>query len=103
MTEQEILKRAVYKYGPKTQEIKAVEELGELQQAICKVLLENEHGHLGAVARETEHMFEEIADVEIMLDQIRIIYSEADQSVAAWRAKKLHRLAERMGLRKWEV
>lgn len=101
MTEQEILKRAVYRFGPKLQEVKAVEELAELQQAICKALFENEKGSLGAVAGSVEHIFEEMADVEIMLDQIRIIYSDADREIAAWRAKKVARLASRLGLRNW--
>lgn len=55
-------------YGMKNQEDKAIEELAELQKAILK---HREHKDC-----ETEkNIIDEIADVEIMLNQLKIIYS----------------------------
>ena len=99
MTDYEIMKRAVYKFGPKAQEVKAVEELAELQQAICKVIDACEHQNMRSIVESTAHMFEEMADVEIMLDQLRIIFSDASVEVEVWKQKKLARLAQRMGVR----
>ena len=62
MTEYEILTSAIEKYGEKAQEEVAIEELSELIQAIC-------HKHRG---RE-HNIAEEIADVEIMLKQLKLI------------------------------
>ena len=68
MTEYEILNAAIEKYGDKEQEEVAIEELSELIQAIC-------HKHRG---RE-HNIAEEIADVEIMLKQLKIINKCASQ------------------------
>jgi len=48
------------KFGNKAQMIKAIEELSELQKALCKYLLGDQDG---------EPIIEEIADVEIMTAQ----------------------------------
>ena len=64
-------------YGTKNQEDKAIEELAELQQAILK--------HREYRNYETEkNIIDEIADVHIMLEQLKIIYSchkEVDERV----------------------
>ena len=55
-------------YGTKAQQDIAIEELAELQKAILK------HRRYGS--KETEQaIIDEIADVEIMLEQLKIIYS----------------------------
>ena len=55
-------------YGTKHQEDIAIEELSELQKAILK------HRRYGD--KETEQaIIDEIADVQIMLEQLKIIYS----------------------------
>ncbi len=55
-------------YGVKPQEDIALEELSELQKAILK------HRRYGN--KETEQaIIDEIADVQIMLEQLKIIYS----------------------------
>lgn len=59
-------------YGTKNQEDKAIEELAELQKAILK---HREHNNC-----ETEKsIVDEIADVSIMLEQLKIIYSCAKE------------------------
>lgn len=84
MTEYEILNAAIEKYGEKEQEEVAIEELSELIQAIC-------HKHRG---RE-HNIAEEIADVEIMLEQLKII-NECFDEVARIRAEKELRLEGRI-------
>ena len=84
MTEYEILTSAIEKYGEKAQEEVAIEELSELIQAIC-------HKHRG---RE-HNIAEEIADVEIMLEQLKII-NDCPNQVRVIKAEKLFRLKERV-------
>lgn len=80
----EIFKRAIEFYGAEHQENMCIEECAELIQTINKK-------HRG----EAHNIPEEIADVEIMLEQLKIINCcRAD--VEKIRVKKLLRLAERM-------
>ena len=68
LTEIEILIEAIKTFGEKAQEEMAIEECSELIQAIS-------HKH-----RNRQHnIAEEIADVEIMLSQLKIIYSCKDE------------------------
>lgn len=53
-------------YGKESQSIVAIEELSELQKELCKMLR-----GIG----NPEHLAEEIADVEIMLCQIKELYA----------------------------
>ena len=76
-----ICNKAINSYGNASQKIKAIEEMGELIQAISKSLLDNEND-----------VEEEIADVEIMLTQLKIMYSLND--IENWRNYKLKRLKE---------
>ena len=78
-----ICNKAINSYGNASQKIKAIEEMGELIQAISKSLLDNEN-----------NVEEEIADVEIMLTQLKIMYSLND--IENWRNYKLNRLKERV-------
>lgn len=84
MTEYEILNAAIEKYGEKEQEEVAIEELSELIQAIC-------HKHRG---RE-HNIAEEISDVEIMLEQLKII-NECYTESAMIKDEKVSRLEWRM-------
>jgi len=63
----ELYRNAVQKWGNQAQWIKAVEECGELIQAISKHMLGGE---------DIQHMFGEIADVEIMLGQLKFMLGE---------------------------
>lgn len=89
-----VIKKAVRHYGGYSQVIKAMEELGELIQALAK--------YIGPVPEDgteimtiIDHVAEEAADVSIMLDQLRIILDNSEL-VDDWRYKKLVRLAERI-------
>ena len=80
MTDHEIMTAAILTYGEQHQEIVAMEECAELITAIS-------HKH-----RCREHnIAEEIADVEIMLEQLKIINC-CSQEVAEIRKKKMERL-----------
>lgn len=62
------------------------EEMAELQNAICKELRGRD---------SKEHIAEEIADVEIMLEQMKIHY-QVRETARRKRRKKLERLRERI-------
>jgi NTP pyrophosphatase (non-canonical NTP hydrolase) len=79
-----LLNQAIEKFGATEQENLAIEECSELIQAIS-------HKHRG---RE-HNIAEEIADVEIMLDQLRII-NDCFYEVANIKEIKLERLEERL-------
>lgn len=83
MTDRELYLEAIKKYGEENQIKKAVEEMAELTKELCK-------------NNDPMHIAEEIADVEIMLEQLKLIYYCAF-TVNVWRAKKLDRLKERLG------
>ena len=93
MTESELrtLRRAVDVYGARRQVVKALEELGELTQALCK-WLGGDDPDPGLILG---HMHEEIADVEIMLAQLRMM-TRADRQIDQWIALKVARLKERL-------
>ena len=86
MNERQILGRAVSFYGSEIQRVVAIEELSELQKELCKSL------RSGA---DRPHIAEEIADVQIMLEQMMMLY-ECHEDVAIWRSKKVERLYERL-------
>ena len=86
MDERQILGRAISFYGSEIQRVIAIEELSELQKELCKSLR-------GQTDRQ--HIAEEIADVQIMLEQMMILY-ELHYDVVAWRWKKVDRLRNQL-------
>lgn len=82
----EILREAILHYGATAQEDLCMEECAELIQAINKK-------HRG----KRHNIPEEIADVEIMLEQVKIINCCA-HDVERIKGEKIKRLAERIGL-----
>lgn len=77
-----ILTRAIKHFGRDAQERMMFEEMSELQKAMCK--LSRGKGCIDDIAQE-------IADVEIMLEQMKIIY-QCEESTALWKHQKLERL-----------
>jgi len=63
-----------------------LEEMSELQKEICKSW---------CGADNVDHIAEEIADVEIMLDQLKMMTGSVDM-VKTIREKKLRRLEQRL-------
>lgn len=86
MSEYEIVKAAIETFGEKPQEEVAIEECSELIQAIT-------HKHRG----RNHNIAEEIADVEIMLMQLKLINKCASE-VSGIRKRKIERLAKRLKL-----
>ena len=84
MNEPQILKEAIKTFGERKQEEMAVEECSELITAIS-------HKHRG----RDHNIIEEIADVEIMLEQLKII-NNCHYQVAMIRKRKIERLSDRI-------
>lgn len=82
----QIYRQAVDTWGAENQEKMAVEEMSELTKEICKHWRGSDN--LDAVA-------DEIADVTIMLEQLRLIYNLND-SVSRHMDAKILRLQDRI-------
>ena len=82
-----IYETALAHYGGDLQTLVCIEEMSELTKELCK--------HARG-ADNVDAIAEEIADVEIMLAQMKILHSCAD-AVKDHRERKLARLAVRMG------
>jgi len=80
-----IYKKALIKWGIDTQILMAAEELGELQHECFKILR--------GKGDKTDSLAEEIADVEIMLAQLKIIF-DFKRKVARFKHQKLLNLQE---------
>ena len=76
-------------FGGDTQLIVAAEELSECQKEICKVLRGD---------GDLEHLAEEVADVTIMLEQVRIMFDINDATCRHMDAK-IERLKKRIEAR----
>lgn len=88
MNEQEILKKAVETYGEESQIDMAIEECSELIQALCKY---KRAKHGASLIKSLENVAEEMADVEIMMAQLKLIFKN-NLVVEAVKAEKLKRL-----------
>jgi len=87
-----LLDRAITAYGAPAQMDMAVEEMAELTKALCKVKRVSCAAEAKAVL---ENVVEEMADVQIMLDQLRIIFGH---STAEAEEYKLERLKKRLDI-----
>lgn len=81
-----IYDKIIKKFGEEKQIVVAIEELSELQKALCKYLRNKEL---------TYNLLEEIADVTIMLEQLKIIFDIDDKQVVEEIYKKELRIEER--------
>lgn len=86
MNEAEIFAHAIDKWGAQAQVMMVYEEMAELQKELCK----NWRGK-----DNIEQIADEVADVEIMLDQLKMIY-EIKEKVREHRAFKIARLRQRL-------
>ncbi len=86
ISDAEVLQRALDTYGSTLQIVVMMEEMSELQKELCKYL--RGRGSF-------EHIAEEIADVEIMLEQMKMLFCCADD-VRNERRRKVERLKERL-------
>lgn len=88
MNRTEILQKAIATYGEQSQVDMAIEEMAELTKALLKYR-RNENM---AVSERLDNIIEEIADVQIMLDQLKMIYGSTEKQDEF----KLKRLNERL-------
>lgn len=81
-----LLDRAITAYGAPAQMDMAVEEMAELTKALCKVKRVSCAAEAKAVL---ENVVEEMADVQIMLDQLRIIFHRSTEEVEEAKLERL--------------
>lgn len=86
MTAKELYRRALDAYGAEAQTRMVFEEMAELQKELCK----NSRGQ-----DNWRHIAEEIADVEIMLEQMMVLH-DCESLVDRYKRYKLDRLEERL-------
>lgn len=86
ISEAEVLQRALDTYGYDLQIMMVFEEMSELQKELCKYL----RGKYSPA-----NIAEEIADVEIMLEQMKMLFCCTDD-VRNERRRKVERLKERL-------
>lgn len=82
----DICRAALDTYGAEAQIMMVFEEMAELQKELCK----NTRG-----SRNTVDIAEEIADVEIMLAQMKLLFDIVKET-EDWKAVKLARLKRRL-------
>ena len=78
----DILEEALRTYGAEAQTIMVMEEMAELQKALCKLPRTTSAKERGIIVLQ---IAEEIADVQIMLEQMIILHDIASQSTTTKR------------------
>ena len=86
MENEQLYRAALNTWGAEAQTKMVFEEIGEFMDALCKYT----RGRVPA-----GHVAEEIADVQIMLEQMTVLF-EVESRVQEYREYKLARLAERL-------
>ena len=84
-----IYRAAISVWGKDAQENQAIEEMAELTQAINKMRRQPSPEHL-------DNLKEELADVQIMLDQLKLIHRISDEELQTYEDQKLQRLQTRL-------
>ena len=82
------LNKIIKTYGKHSQIAKAVEELIELSEVLIKYLNKSE--------LDREHLIEEMADVDVMMAQLMIIFGINTESYQDEISKKINRTIERI-------
>jgi len=83
----EVCQKAIDKYGKTAQMDMVIEECAELIQAVSK----NKRGR-----DNRNNIVEEIADVELMIEQLKLMFDISEQEVGYWKHCKLQRLLPKM-------
>lgn len=87
MDRQEVYRQARDVFGAHAQFVVALEELSEAQKEICKFLRGK---------GDPEHLTEEIADAQIMLEQVQMLCGIDDGAVQEQMDSKIERLRGRI-------
>lgn len=80
---EDVYKEAINTFGKKMQLLVAIEELGELMKEVIKALRGKE---------DIDHIAEEAADVEIMLEQLKLMYGIDTSKIKAAKIERLKSL-----------
>ena len=81
--------KAIEKYGTDKQVLKTIEEMSELTKELCKRDGSDE---------SFDRILEEMVDVQIMLNELFIIFNYSGKEAEQWEEKKLKRLLVRVGM-----
>lgn len=95
LEEKDTLKDALQHYGRNKQFIKAAEEAGEFTQVVAKIAFN------GSVGDQKQNLVSEVADLEILLAQIKLT-AGIEEAVTFQRSYKIHRLRKRIEVEKYE-
>lgn len=87
---EQVFKQSIEIYGKEAQSRQAMEECAELIQAINKCLRYQNKEEC------KNNLIEEIADVEIMLYQLKVMFNIDDDQVFAFKVQKAKREQERL-------
>lgn len=88
--DEKIIEEALNKYGIEKQLLVCIEEPAELIQAISKAeRYPNDE-------KRTDELIEEIADVLICIEYLKMIYDIDQSNVEMWINRKLKRISKRM-------
>lgn len=87
MCRQEVYRQARDVFGAQAQFVVALEELSEAQKEICKFLRGK---------GDPEHLTEEIADAQIMLEQVQMLCGIDEGAVQEQMGSKIERLRGRI-------
>ena len=90
--DERIMQQAIETYGVQAQCDVAIEEMAELTKAIMKIRRVADDYEKTQAA--LDNLLEEIADVDIMIDQLKIMWGQ--KQVEEYRRKKLERLERRL-------
>jgi len=80
---EDVYKEAINTFGKKMQLLVAIEELGELMKEVIKALRGKE---------DIDHIAEETADVEIMVEQLKLMYGIDNSKIKAAKIERLKSL-----------
>lgn len=89
MNDREIFEAAISVYGKDAQTLMAIEEMSELTKALCKE--RRARGNDDPIIRQKilDNIAEEIADVQIMLNQLRMIFRLNTEGIEDDKIKRL--------------
>jgi hypothetical protein len=95
MTDKEVMQKAIDTYGIDAQEDMVIEEMSELAKAILKIRRYKKANDGDYTLELLNGVVDEIADVEIMLEQLKMMI-DCGEEVQKQKARKLNRLKERL-------
>ena len=92
----DILEKAIKHYGPQNQMMMVLEENAELSQAITKYIRSTKKGRFNEIIKARKNVVEEIADVLIVIEQLKIMLDIQNYEINCIKDYKLNRLKERI-------